>query len=550
VSHPIIVLAFLHVCAMAEEIKIEESEFQTAGMRKLAEGHVLLHRVHKVIGDNFPEITDAATASALIQTHESRVSHHHVMKLRDAHGILRTMADGAGSLSQDGVGSLSQMISPGRWFDDFFGTNLFGGFPASNKVLGNKKHETAGHTAEEAAAHGAAIRMTNLRDSQYVGPLKVGSQGDILSVVYDTGSTNLWFASTLCKEGPCMRRRRYDPYSSDTYKEGDYDLRVTFGTGELSGQQGIDDVEMGGFKVKQQTFAMIQLEKGSVFDELDFEGILGLAFPSMSANGVPPFFDQVINQKLLQKNAVSFYFTKLPTDASAVFFGDVDPNLYVGKLDSVPVSEEYYWMADLKDFQIGGKSFAGPKKVVFDSGTTYYTAPKSLLKSVVAQMPQSSCEAIRTGTSKVPEMTWILAGHNDEDIKLTIKPSDYYVSSGTDGLCDPAWMPIEVPSPHGPAWIFGEAFMRTYFTSFHRGDGQSQRSSIKIAPQNPHAIGLVQQLHKDQGMSTNQKRLSSAFQIASETPKASLSQGKSFLGGSSMLQQSQLEPRAFRPHAR
>merc|ERR1719263_157847 len=99
--------------------------------------------------------------------------------------------------------------------------------------------------AEEAPRErvsGTSIRMTNLRDSQYVGPLKVGSKGDILSVVYDTGSTNLWFASTLCSEGPCMRRRRYDPYSSNSYHEGDYDLHVTFGTGELSGQQGIDDV--------------------------------------------------------------------------------------------------------------------------------------------------------------------------------------------------------------------------------------------------------------------------------------------------------------------
>merc|ERR1719387_1895405 len=84
------------------------------------------------------------------------------------------------------------------------------------------------------AVRAASIRMTNLRDSQYVGPLQVGSLGDVLSVVYDTGSTNLWFASTLCTEGPCLKRRRYDPVNSDTYQEGNYDLHVTFGTGELS----------------------------------------------------------------------------------------------------------------------------------------------------------------------------------------------------------------------------------------------------------------------------------------------------------------------------
>jgi len=342
---PFILTAFFLVGATAEKPQAPEV--------KLAEGHVLLSRVHPVISDNFPSFEDHATAASLIQTHESRVSHHHVMRLRDTHGTLRTV--------QDGAGSLSQIPSPGKWF-----TDLFGAF--NERILGNtKRDKPSGDTGHGGQVHQASIRMTNLRDSQYVGPLKVGSQGDILSVVYDTGSTNLWFASTLCKEGPCMRRRRYDPYSSSSYHEGDYDLHVTFGTGELSGQQGIDDVEMAGFTVKQQTFAMIQVEKGSVFDQLDFEGILGLAFPSMSANGVPPFFDQVIDQKLLQKNAVSFYFTKLPTDASAVFFGDVDSKLYKGELTSVPVTEEYYWMVGLKDFKIGGKpfdtltGFEGPK---------------------------------------------------------------------------------------------------------------------------------------------------------------------------------------------
>merc|ERR1719387_1033386 len=79
-----------------------------------------------------------------------------------------------------------------------------------------------GQGQAENSVRSAEIRMTNLRDSQYVGPLRVGSQGDILSVVYDTGSTNLWFASTLCTEGPCLHRRRYDPENSETFSPGNY----------------------------------------------------------------------------------------------------------------------------------------------------------------------------------------------------------------------------------------------------------------------------------------------------------------------------------------
>ena len=52
------------------------------------------------------------------------------------------------------------------------------------------------------------------------------------------------------------------------------------------------------FKVENQTFAQIQREKGAVFSEIPFEGILGLAFPSMSAHHVTPFFDSVIQLDL------------------------------------------------------------------------------------------------------------------------------------------------------------------------------------------------------------------------------------------------------------
>jgi len=438
---------------------------------KGAEGAVRLERLYPISTENYP----AFEAGSLIQMHESRVPHRHTSRLRETHAKVR---DQASSFFQ---------------VDDT---------PHSL--------EEKGHIDGALDSHMAAIRMTNLKDSQYVGPLMVGSQRDILSVVYDTGSTNLWFASTLCKVGSCLKRRRYDPSSSSTYKQGNYDLHVTFGTGELSGQQGVDDVEMAGFKVKQQAFSMIEKEQGSIFDQLDFEGILGLAFPAMSANKVTPFFSSLMEQQVLKENAVSFYFTKLPTDASAVFFGEVDDRLYEGKLTGIPVTEQYYWMVDLKEFKIGDKVINGPKKVVFDSGTTYYTAPKTIMPTVLAELPQSDCKAIRDGTSKLPDLTFTLIGKEGKEVPLTIKPNEYYVSSGGDAICDPAWMTIEVPSPHGPAWIFGEAFMRTFFTSFHRGDGKST-PEIRVAPLRHDMMKLVQGIKKDEGMSANQKKIEASL---------------------------------------
>merc|ERR1719191_1959472 len=108
-------------------------------------------------------------------------------------------------------------------------------------------------------------------------------------------------------------------------------------------------------------------------------------------------------------------------------------------------------------------------------------------------------------------MTFTFLNHKSREVHLTVTPSSYYVSSGVDHLCDPAWMDIDVPASHGPAYIFGEAFMRSYFTSFYRGNGEGQ-AEVKVAPMNPDAIDLVTHVKKVTGMSANQQRESSLLQ--------------------------------------
>lgn len=77
------------------------------------------------------------------------------------------------------------------------------------------------------------------------------------------------------------------------------------------------------------------IQVGDAFHSIPFEGILGLAFPSMSANGVVPFFDNVIDQRVLAKNEFAFYFnmdeaakSNQATGNNAIFWGGVDLAFY------------------------------------------------------------------------------------------------------------------------------------------------------------------------------------------------------------------------------
>jgi pepsin A len=375
------------------------------------------------------------------------------------------------------------------------------------ETLRNHQREVASRSADEAAQHLAhasrswmanaagVIPLSNLRDSQYVGPVGVGtdragSPQSIISVVFDTGSTNLWISSTLCQSDLCTSREQYNPTESTSYADHvpKAHLDITFGTGELKGPQGVDSFHVGPYVVKNQTFALIEDEVGQVFTEIPFEGILGLAFPSMSAHGVQPFFDTVMQQEVLHgHNEISFFMAKHPKEQSAVFFGGVDERFFEGDITYFPVTQEHYWSVDVIDFKIGDKSHtefiefrhAGPRvsKLILDSGTTYFTAPPGLFQQVMDKLPSGNCKE----TASYPDLHYIMKDVDGIVHDVTVPPSVYMVSTYGDGWCDLSFMEIPVPDKYGPAFIFGEVFMRHWYTVFNRAMGKEGTATVGFA---------------------------------------------------------------------
>jgi len=358
-----------------------------------------------------------------------------------------------------------------------------------------------------------------------------------LQVVFDTGSTNLWMASTLCKHGPCMEpgRARYNPKQSSTYKEPDdpRNLDIKFGTAELSGPQGVDDFRIGPFVVKQQTFALIQEEQGTTFRDLPLEGIVGLAFPSMSAHGVRPFFDTVVQQKVLAKNSFAFYLTDQSVGGSslsqtgdgsnAIVWGGIDDRLYNGELRWFPVTQAHYWAMDLLEFRVGNDRYevttgsssssiaqtdtqnahgeratranvsasAGVDKAIVDTGTTYFTADGELYDRLNKKLPSAPCSQ----TTGYPDITYKLKDARGGHYDLKSSQKDYMVSA--DGVqCTLGFMRIAIPAEYGPAMILGELFIRKYFTVFDRGNGGDGDAKIGFAPSKPSVdvSGLIAEL--------------------------------------------------------
>ncbi len=85
-------------------------------------------------------------------------------------------------------------------------------------------------------------------------------------------------------------------------------------------------------------------------DGQNLQGILGLACPSMSANGVVPFFDNVIKQKVLQRSECAFFFNIVEASQSnqeprgnAIFWAGVDKAFYQPPIRMFPVTQKHSW---------------------------------------------------------------------------------------------------------------------------------------------------------------------------------------------------------------
>ena len=59
--------------------------------------------------------------------------------------------------------------------------------------------------------------LRNFKNTQYVGTIGIGTPPQPFSVIFDTGSSNLWVPSVACSQPGCLTHARFDAHLSSTY---------------------------------------------------------------------------------------------------------------------------------------------------------------------------------------------------------------------------------------------------------------------------------------------------------------------------------------------
>ncbi|KMZ61569.1 hypothetical protein ZOSMA_515G00020 [Zostera marina] len=123
------------------------------------------------------------------------------------------------------------------------------------------------------------VSLRNFMDAQYYGEIGIGTSPQIFTVVFDTGSSNLWVPSSECYfSAACYVHLKYKSSQSSTYKKNGTSAAISYGSGAISGFFSSDNVQVGDLVVKNQDFIEDTNEPGSTFGSAKFDGILGLGF--------------------------------------------------------------------------------------------------------------------------------------------------------------------------------------------------------------------------------------------------------------------------------
>merc|ERR1719229_2165665 len=235
-----------------------------------------------------------------------------------------------------------------------------------------------------------SVSLTDVQDAEYFGEVDIGTPAQKFTVIYDTGSSNLWVPSKGC--GNCKHGSpRYDSQASKSFAKDGQSFALRYGTGSC-------------------------------------EGILSMGVPAAAVDKVPMPMDQLVQQKKLEHNVFAFYLASGGRAGSTLTLGGTDPSLHTGDFSYVPVALAGkllpYWLVSAKDIKVGGEStkacnrFTGCYMVV-DTGTSVIAGPPSTVDKLLSKIGQVSEDC--SNADKLPTVTITM---NGKDFDLG---PDFYV---------------------------------------------------------------------------------------------------------------------------
>jgi hypothetical protein len=320
----------------------------------------------------------------------------------------------------------------------------------------------------------ADIVLHNNVNFMYAGEVEVGTPGQKLQMVFDTGSSNLWVPSNDSLNLANLHgiHNGFSGQKSFTYDPNSTTFDIMYGSGPVSGVFCADTLAIGNLRLAKFQFAVVDHFDGlgSLYTSADspFDGIVGLGLPALSVGGVPTVMEVLNASGQLEEPVFSIYLGQ--DDVGQIMFGGVDELLYEGNFSWVPLNEPLSWQVRLEAVKVG-MDYGGftpwdmalwkSASAVIDSGTSLIIGPQEQVQAIAllwgANMTgnylKMPCDA------PLPAIAFTLGG---QDFVLQ---GEELIFQREANLCLLALR----SSDEAGDWTLGAAFMHKFYVQFDWG---------------------------------------------------------------------------------
>jgi len=361
------------------------------------------------------------------------------------------------------------------------------------------------------------VELGNYLDLQYYININVGRPAQTITSIVDTGSFELVIFLSSCHG--CGLSGAFHSARSTTNRLGKLVTQLTYGSGDVEGDEATDLVSLGPLATTEQTFWQIREAKMPLLQHAKFQSILGAGPPETPAADAWDSVAKIAHSaaellragqgslsSVTRKNVEDTLATALeiskrktvlstfnvktfsiclgrePGSKGYFIWNDTAAALQPEIFSRLPVAGKHSWTVRLTDVRLRGDGpvSAGPDSsiscqdgcgAVIDSGTSLLVAPAQALEHLM--------EALRTidfdcgSAGQLPNIVLTLAGS-----EFTLTPEAYVSTTMQRGVCQLQLSAMEATatSELGPMWILGMPFLRRYYTTFNVGDDKNGRA--------------------------------------------------------------------------
>ncbi|XP_018348384.1 PREDICTED: lysosomal aspartic protease-like [Trachymyrmex septentrionalis] len=305
-------------------------------------------------------------------------------------------------------------------------------------------------------------------NNAYYGIITIGTPPQKLNVLIDITFPNFWVPSRKCSSNICSLHNRYDHTKSSTYISNNESFSIIYENKDnITGYFSTDVVNIAGTTVSNQTFGEVYAIEMIRFDNVEFDGILGMGFSSIHRfSQMSLVFKNMVELGLLSRPVFGFYLKRNPSKPNnkLILGGLAGRKLYKGKLTYVDVIRETVWKFTVDQIEIEDAVLCMDGcQAVFDTLTLKITGPSPDIANIHRLIGATysegemivDCEKI----SNLPYIYFFLGGKLFE-----LKGEDYIIK--LKQINKPKCISAFKSENMEAMWIFGNVFLHRYYVEF------------------------------------------------------------------------------------